>query len=387
MKIGVAGPVEIKSLSKYLDNLTADDLNLGLGGTAVNVIVEGFIKGGHQVVVFTLDLKIKSKKILEGENLKIVIGHFRGTGKQKTFDFCRKEYLQIRDMILESDVEVVNAHWSYEFAIGTILSGKKHLITFRDHATTVLKIHKRPYRLTRWLMDKWVKSKGVNFNFNSPYLKNKFGKWGLHYPYIPNPIKEEYISSSLRHYDRNQPFKICCVFNGWEKRKNPELAIKAFQQLLTRKYNAQLHFFGKDCEPKGIGNQWCINNNLCEKVFFHGFMSHVELLKEIKGMHLMLHTAIEESFGNNLIEAQALGLPVIAGSSSGAVPWVLDFGKAGLLVDITCEDEISQAIVRLIESKDLYQQISIAGLQNVQTRFSQSIVTESYMNLLTKVSK
>lgn len=45
-----------------------------------------------------------------------------------------------------------------------------------------------------------------------------------------------------------------------------------------------------------------------------------------------------------------LGTPVIGGRDSGAVPWVLDHGRAGELVDVRSEAEVAQALVRNLDS-------------------------------------
>lgn len=61
---------------------------------------------------------------------------------------------------------------------------------------------------------------------------------------------------------------------------------------------------------------------------------------------------LEESFGMTVLESMARGLPIVAGRSSGAVPWLLDFGTAGELVDVRRSDEIASAIVRMARAPE-----------------------------------
>lgn len=379
MRIGIAAPIEIASLSKHLPRLTDADKKLGLGGTAVNILIDGFVTAGHHVTVFTLDDSINKKYIIEGPNLKVIFGHFRKNGRMKWFDFCRKERVQLTtDIQLEKNkLDIVNAHWSYEYAIAAIRSGVRQLITFRDDASSILKISKHPYRLTRWVMDRWVRRNGRKFSYNSPYLKSLIGIEG---PVLPNPIPDDSISASSRRLrDSNKP-SVCFIANGWDERKNPENALKAFSLLSKSVPNATFHLIGKGFEPDNPGVLKFQQANAVQNVFFQGHIPHHELMNRLNEYDIMLHTAREESFGNNLIEAMAKGIPVIGGFDSGAVPWVLDEGRAGVLVDVENPSSICEAMVRLISNPVHYESISINGLSNVKRRFSQTAICALYIN-------
>jgi glycosyltransferase involved in cell wall biosynthesis len=385
MNIGIAAPIEVASLKKHLLNLTSEELTLGLGGTAINILIDGFISDGHHVTVFTLDRTLKKMHLLEGPNLKIYLGTFRTSLKYKILDFCRVEYRQIQNFIeLEKDnIDIINAHWSYEFAIGTILSKMPHLITFRDHSQSILKLTKHPYRLTRLFMDLWVRKRGKNFSFNSTYLKSLVGVEGA---VIANPIKNSEITNAKKHPGKDRKVKICYIANGWDYRKNPESAIDGFNLLMANKdINAELHLIGKGFEPEGEHYNHLTKNGILNNILFRGPMPHVALMEELKGFDIMLHTAREESFGNNLIESMAKGIPVIGGQSAGAVPWVLDYGKAGYLVDIESPVKIAEALFTLINDSVLYEQLSMKGISNLQSRFSQEKVCDAYINEFLKI--
>ena len=75
----------------------------------------------------------------------------------------------------------------------------------------------------------------------------------------------------------------------------------------------------------------------------------------------------------------ARGVPVVGGSRSGAVPWVLDFGRAGLLTDVRNPSEMAQAVITLITSADANQQFSSAGYRRAWSCFRQSSVTDRYL--------
>lgn len=388
MRIGIAAPVEINSLKEYLETTSEFELSLGLGGTAVNLIILGLLGQGHSVVVFTLDPKIKKKLVLRGSNLKIIIGHFRANSKLKWFDFCQHEFKQIRHFIEEEkrNLDIVNAHWSYEFAIGTILAKVPHLITFRDHARTVLKMKNyHPYRFFRLLMDAWVRKNGENFSFNSDYLARSIVlKNNSQKPVIPNPYPSEKIKS-YRKYPSKEIIDIAFIANSWDYLKNPDNAIQAFILIKDQYPDKRLHMYGRGYEgntDEAKKYSALVTNN---SIIFHGYYPYNLLMRELDHVDILIHTSREESFGNNLIEAMANGIPVIGGKGSGAVPWVLDNGKAGILVDVENITEISNALKKLITDKDLYENLSKSGVENIKRRFTVDMVTSQYLELYNRI--
>lgn len=377
MRIGIAGPIEVATLSEHLPKITDKDLKLGLGGTAVNILIDGLINEGHLLTVFTLDKNIKEKHILEGPNLKIIIGHYRSSSKMKWFDGCRKEYVQIKSFILDEkeNIDIVNAHWSYEYAIGTLLANVPHIITFRDHAQSILKFTKHPYRFTRLLMDSWVRRNGKKFTYNSPYLKTLINLSG---EIIPNPIRDSEIKKA-RDYPDKTPKRICYIANGWDFRKNPEAALEAFYLLQKNIENLEFHLIGHGYDAKGENYEKAKRKGWDKNVYFRGSMNHKQLMHELSGFDILLHTAREESFGNIVIEAMAKGIPVVAGKSAGAIPWVLDNGLAGHLTDVENPNQIASDLNFLLSNPAYYEELSKNGITNLKNRFSQKAVSKLYL--------
>lgn len=385
MNIGIAAPIHVYSLKEHLNNLSEDDLTLGLGGTAINILIDGFIKAGHNVTVFTLDKKIKHKYVIEGENLKIIFGHFRSSTKYKMLDFDRKEYKQIAQFIKEEkdSIDIVNAHWSYEFAMGTILADVPHLVTFRDHAKTILRIVKRPYLVSRCIIDAIVRNKAKNIVFNSPILKERIGLEG---PIIPNPIKDTYIGTPRKYPNDKNIFYICFIANSSYYLKNPINALKAFSIFQNNNdIRAELHFIGSEYSPESKIAQIAKVNNWDKNVIFKGDIQFEQMMETLDFYDLLLHTSREESFGNTLIEAMAKGIPVIGGVKSGAVPWVLDNGKAGCLVDVEDVNNIADALAYILSNPLYYEQLSSSGINNLKNRFSQKSICSLYVDIYNKI--
>eukprot|EP01031_Cornospumella_fuschlensis_P052636 gene52636-64327_t len=114
---------------------------------------------------------------------------------------------------------------------------------------------------------------------------------------------------------------------------------------------------------------------------FHGKVAHRKLVGALGELDALLHPSLEESFGVVLAEAMALGLPVVAGRDSGAVPWVMGADAsgqcaAGVLVDVREPAAIASALRSLFD--DSYEARSLAGLDRVRQNFSAASVIARY---------
>ncbi len=69
-----------------------------------------------------------------------------------------------------------------------------------------------------------------------------------------------------------------------------------------------------------------------------------------------------ESFGISYLEAGACGKPVVAGRGGGTAEAIED-GVTGLLVDPWDPEDVAQAIIRLLEDRELAQRLGMAGRQ------------------------
>jgi colanic acid/amylovoran biosynthesis glycosyltransferase len=87
-----------------------------------------------------------------------------------------------------------------------------------------------------------------------------------------------------------------------------------------------------------------------------------------------------EGFGMVFIEAQAMGLPVVS-TLSGGIPEAVKNGETGLLVAEGDSAALAEAILRLMQDEELWQQYSLAGRRNVVNHFNLAQQTGRLENL------
>jgi glycosyltransferase involved in cell wall biosynthesis len=83
----------------------------------------------------------------------------------------------------------------------------------------------------------------------------------------------------------------------------------------------------------------------------------------------------------SVLEAMKAGVPVIGGKAAGGVPWTLDFGRSGVLVDVRDSDAISDAIIRIFRGCRAATSIVEAARTRVDEVFDRFVVANKYINI------
>ena len=110
-------------------------------------------------------------------------------------------------------------------------------------------------------------------------------------------------------------------------------------------------------------------------------LSGEEIITEYRESDLLVFTSTYEGFGLPIVEAQAIGLPVI---TSNMAPMTEVAGDAALFVDPYEEKEIRAALEQLLRSPDLVQRLSEQGRRNAE-RFDAQIVADRYADVYTRI--
>lgn len=393
MHIAILAPSHRSFISQFLPNQDLNNLPLGFAGAPfIGTLITELLNQNHQVTAITNSRVVNNdytvKKFNGGNFSWIVVPQrphsFRRNGNKIGYilDFFAYEQNLMASCIREIAPDFVHAHWSYEFAGAALKSGLPCLVTVHDNANKVLRFFKNLYRFGRLLMAEYNLNKVRFASTVSPYMQAYTEKRCKAVKVIANPVL---ISASATEIAANVLIKsqtlaaprLIMINNGWNSLKNGMSALLAFKQLQQQLPHATLHLFGDGSELNGLANQEAMPLDL-SNVTYYGAVPHSQLMEEIRQAHVLIHPALEESFGVVLIEAMSCGVPVIAGVNSGAVPWVVNDER--LLVDVSKPEQIVQKTLALLSDSTRYQQISNQAYSNVSTRFSSKSVIEAYLS-------
>jgi glycosyltransferase involved in cell wall biosynthesis len=170
------------------------------------------------------------------------------------------------------------------------------------------------------------------------------------------------------------------VLNGWGPLKNGQAALRAFGRARAQLPGARLLMFGEGFTPDGPAAVRAEREGLVAGVEFVGPVGHRELLDRLAAeVTVVIHPSRLEACPMILLEAMAVGVPIIAGRRSGAVPWVLGDGAAGLLVDVGSSAEIAAAMVRLAGDPRARARLAAAGRDRVGRHFDLDEIAATYV--------
>lgn len=177
---------------------------------------------------------------------------------------------------------------------------------------------------------------------------------------IPNIIDIE-IDMNHKIFDQNCP-NILQI--GTTPNKNLERVITAIRGL-----KCTFHVVGRiSTEIELMLNE----NNIHYVNYFQ--IPESSLKKLYEQTDILLFCSLNEGFGMPILEAQAMGVPIIT-SEISSMPEVA--GKGAILVNPLNPDDIRKAVITLIQNSSLREQIVSDGYQNI-TRFSPKAVCQAY---------
>ncbi|MFC2034684.1 glycosyltransferase family 4 protein [Chloroflexota bacterium] len=196
-------------------------------------------------------------------------------------------------------------------------------------------------------------------NYASKYIPG-------YYNIIPNGIDLEHFSPDVSPIEEFCDGKQNILFVGrLERRKGLIYLIKAYQHIKRDIPNSRLIIVGPGAMLRKPYEKWISRKGLKDIVFV-GYVPNVELSAYYKTADVFCSPATSrESFGVILLEAMALGKPIVATNIDGYANVVTN-GEEGLLVPPKDSGRLAQALISIMSNKTLRQQMGIKGSLKAQ---------------------
>lgn len=145
---------------------------------------------------------------------------------------------------------------------------------------------------------------------------------------------------------------ILCV-GEFSKRRNQQMILKAFREILNKKDNVFLVFAGTG-ECLGACKRLAKKLRIEDNVHFLGFVEDINLI--YRSADIVVSSSISEGLPFNIMEALFCGVPVVASLIKGHVD-VLENNFNSLLFESENIQELVSCLYLLIDDKKLYQSI------------------------------
>lgn len=210
----------------------------------------------------------------------------------------------------------------------------------------------------------------------SMYLNEEFKNRGFHnLKMIPNNI--EIKNYQFRFRESVEP-KLLWV-RSLQKLYNPMLALEVLELLLKDYPEAQLCMVGPDkdgslqeCQKKAEEKELPVK--------FTGLLKKSEWTKLAADYDIFLNTTNVDNTPISVIEAMALGLPVIS-TNVGGIPYLLDDGEDAILVPPRKAEAFVTEISSLIEDSQKAMRLAQNARSKVET-FDWEVVSEQWKAVL-----
>lgn len=279
----------------------------------------------------------------------------------------RRAYDAIRAYFYQNDINHVTGDVHY---LTYFLDKKKTILTIHD--CEMLNRSQGIKYFLLWFFWFWIPEKRVN--------------WIV-------VVSEETKAQVYNHLRCNSE-KIRVIHNPVSKAFKP--MPKEFNEKTTRilqigtKTNKNIErlteaLTGLDVELVIVGKLSAQYINLLEKykIFYENLinLSDQELLEEYQRCDLLIFASTYEGFGMPIVEAQAVGRPVVT-SNVSSMPEI--GGKAACYVDPFDVQSIRDGITKVIESREYRNELVELGWQNVE-RFQAEHIAEKYASLYREV--
>jgi glycosyltransferase involved in cell wall biosynthesis len=280
--------------------------------------------------------------------------------------------LRLKKYSPEKKIDHLHAHFAHDPALIAFLV---HCITglpftFTAHARDLFQV---PEQI---LTDRIQRASAVitccraNLEYLQKIAPSQRSKFSLVYHGV-NLKDFEPIQNAGTNSDPDSPL-ILSVGRLVEKKGFQDL----LQALLTVKRSGQ-HF---RCVIYGDGplhqrlRDWIEEHNMAGEIILKGDITQQELISVYQNASLFILTPVQTEDGdrdgipNVLLEAMAMGLPVITTAVSG-IPELVENNQNGLLYQPRDVDGISSGIIELLGNADKRRQLGSAGSKKVREQF------------------
>lgn len=160
---------------------------------------------------------------------------------------------------------------------------------------------------------------------------------------------------------------------------NPTMAIDVLALLKSNYINAELCMIGQE-KNISISQLKEYAGSLNVNVTFTGKLSKQDWIKLSENYDIFINTTHFDNTPVSVIEALALGLPVVS-TNVGGIPYLLKNRETAILVNDSDSKAMANAIIELIENPELAQEIATNGRKLVE-QFDWQVVKKQWKEIL-----
>ena len=169
--------------------------------------------------------------------------------------------------------------------------------------------------------------------------------------------------------------------------KGQKYLVGAIPHVLAAIPNVRFFIIGKG-ELMSELQALSVSRGIGHALTFTGFRNDVGAFYKIADLFVM--SSVQEGLGTAILDALALGIPVVA-ANAGGIPEVIKDGETGRLVEAANPQALAKGIIEMLSNVDQARAMARRGQDNVKAEFSIDAMVENnlavYNRLLTSDSR
>ncbi|GAL89417.1 glycosyltransferase family 4 protein [Jejuia pallidilutea] len=309
--------------------------------------------------------------LLQSEGYRVITASNK---KNKIFRLCDMLYHIIKhrnsvDYVLIDTYSTTNFYYAYLSSVLCTYFGLKYIPIL--HGGNLPERLKTSQKLSRQIFTK------AHINVSpSLYLISFFENFGFkNIINIPNVIELKNYHFKKRQIDDIHLFWV----RSFSEVYHPKLAVKLLKLLQEDGFKVSLCMVGPENDGS-LQKVKMLAKNLNVKVEFTGRLSKAEWHEKSKAFNVFINTTNVDNMPVSVIEAMALGLPVVS-TNVGGLPFLIKNNVDGILVPPNNVKAFKTAILRLKNNELLVDQITTNARKKVE-QFDWEVVKHKWFSVL-----
>lgn len=291
-------------------------------------------------------------------------------------------------------VDMVRTTWErrrdYDVAIIDVFSGAAFL--WAEAVAQILRRLRKPFVLTlhggrlprfgeRWPRRvRHLLEAATQVTAPSRYMQEQMATYRREIAVVPNAVDLRAFS-----FRRRRPGQRLVWVRALHATYNPVLAVEVVARLVPRFSQLSLHMLGPD---KGDGSRQAVERRardlgVSDRVHLVGRVAHVEVPRWLDENDILINTTDVDNTPVSLLEAMAVGLPIVS-TSVGGIPYLMRDCHDGLLVPPRDPAAMATAVEHLLVSPETAERLVTNAHETVQ-RHAWTTVLSQWRDTLHRV--
>lgn len=201
---------------------------------------------------------------------------------------------------------------------------------------------------------------------------------------VPNPV--QFAEFELlperkifrRRYGILESDKVLLYLGRVEQRKGIDISLSAFAQIADNFPDSKFVIAGPEEDNyKKTLVEMVSKLNIIDRVIFTGYLNPSQRLEALVDANLFILTSHSENFGMSVVDALAVGLPVIISDRVGLAD-IVQQENLGLVTPLEVE-KVSLALITLLQNATLCKEIGCRARKIVREKYTPEVVADKML--------